>query len=57
LLRGTLTDKYPYRFINAGKFGYEYAFLNAAEVLFVFVVLALFVVAIDQWIGVRKAAP
>lgn len=57
LLRGALTDKYPYRFINAGKFGYEYVFLNATELLFVFVALGLLVVAIDQLIGVRKATP
>lgn len=57
LLRGVLTDKYPYRFINARIFGYKYVLLHATELLFVFVVLGLLVVAIDQWVGARKVTP
>jgi hypothetical protein len=56
LLRGALTGKYPYRFMNAVKFGYEYVFLNGAEVFLMFIGLGLLLVAIDHGIGTLRSS-
>jgi hypothetical protein len=49
LLRGHLLATYPYPFIDVDKLGYPQVFINAGGLLAGFVVIALWVVALDRW--------
>ncbi|MFL8989117.1 Pr6Pr family membrane protein [Pseudomonas sp. QLc11A] len=49
LLRGHLLATYPYPFIDVDKLGYPQVFINAGGLLLGFVVIALWVVALDRW--------
>jgi hypothetical protein len=49
LVRGALTGRYPYPFIDAGKLGYAATLGNAAGLLVAFAVLCLVIVAIGRW--------
>lgn len=53
LVRGRLTDSYPYPFIEVGALGYSRAFINAGAVLLGFVWVSLAVIAVDRWRGQR----
>ena len=48
LVRGYLTDYYPYPFINVFELGYETAFLNACYVLLAFVVFFSVIIGIGK---------
>jgi hypothetical protein len=49
LLRGALSGKYPYPFIDVSQLGYPHTFLNAAGFLVIFLGLGLIVVAYARW--------
>jgi len=49
LIRGVITGIYLYPFIDAGKRGYPRVALNAVVLLFAFLGMSLFLVAIDRW--------
>jgi hypothetical protein len=49
LIRGALTGRYPYSFIDAGKLGYSAALGNAAVLLLAFVIVCLVIAAIGRW--------
>jgi hypothetical protein len=49
LVRGALTGRYPYPFIDAGKLGYAATLGNAAALLVAFAILCLVIVAIGRW--------
>ena len=49
LLRGALSGKYPYPFIDVSQLGYLHTFLNAAGFLVIFLGLGLIVVAYARW--------
>lgn len=49
LIRGALTGRYPYPFIDAGKLGYAATLGNAAALLVAFAILCVVIVAIGRW--------
>jgi hypothetical protein len=49
LIRGALTGRYPYPFIDAAKIGYSAVLGNAAVLLVAFAILCLLIVAIGRW--------
>jgi uncharacterized membrane protein YidH (DUF202 family) len=51
LLRGSLTGLYPYPFLNAGALGDAIVIRNIAFLLIFFFMLALVLIAIDNWLG------
>lgn len=48
IIRGALTTKYPYPFINVTQIGYPKALLNGGILMFVFYVLSLFFIFIGH---------
>jgi hypothetical protein len=48
LIRGALTNAYPYPFIDAGKFGYNKIMINSVVLLVVFLLLGLFLIFITR---------
>lgn len=54
LVRGALTTKYPYFFLDAGKFGYPQVTLNVAVLVVVFWLFCMLYAFIAQRITVRK---
>ncbi len=55
LIRGAITGIYLYPFIDAGKLGYPRVGLNAVVLLFAFLGMSLFLVAIDRWMPRGKS--
>ena len=53
LIRGRLIGSYPYYFIEVDALGYPQVFINAGEVLLVFVLESLALIAVDRWQGER----
>jgi hypothetical protein len=51
LVRGTLSGRYPYPFIDTGALGYARVFFNVSMLLCAFLALGLVVVAIGRWMG------
>jgi len=51
LLRGALSGRYPYPFIDAVTLGYRRVLFNAAMLLCASLAVALVVVAISRWMG------
>ena len=49
LIRGALTGRYPYPFIDVSKIGYVSALGNAALLLVAFAILCLVIVAVGRW--------
>jgi hypothetical protein len=49
LIRGIVSGRYPYPFIDVGDLGYVYALSNAAMLLATFLVAGLAVVAVTRW--------
>lgn len=49
LIRGALTGRYPYPFIDVSKIGYASALGNAALLLVTFAILCLVIVAVGRW--------
>ncbi|MBA1376589.1 Pr6Pr family membrane protein [Pseudomonas brassicacearum] len=54
LLRGDLLAAYPYPFIDVARLGYPQVFINAGGVLAGFVGIALGVVGLDRWLGIKE---
>ncbi|MBT2338867.1 MULTISPECIES: Pr6Pr family membrane protein [Pseudomonas] len=54
LLRGNLLAAYPYPFIDVADLGYPQVFINAAGILLGFVAIALAVVGLDRWMGIKE---
>jgi hypothetical protein len=54
LVRGAISDAYPYPFLNVVKLGYQQVILNALGLLAAFFGLGLFVTAIDQALAAQK---
>jgi hypothetical protein len=50
LMRGALTGRYPYPFIDVSKIGYASVVGNAAVLLVAFAILCLLIIAIGRWI-------
>lgn len=48
LVRGAMTNWYPYPFLNANKFGYEQVFINIALMLIVFMISGLLLILISR---------
>ena len=48
LIRGALTNLYPYPFIDAGKFGYNKIMINSVVLLVVFLLLGLLLIFITR---------
>jgi hypothetical protein len=55
LLRGALSGRYPYPFIDAGALGYARVFFNAALLLCAFLTVGLVLVAISRCMGRASA--
>jgi hypothetical protein len=49
LVRGAISGRYPYHFVDAGQLGYPRVLLNSAMLLTSFLVVGLAVVAIAKW--------
>ena len=49
LLRGAITGRFPYPFVDAGQIGYARALLNAALLFACFLVAGLVLIAIARW--------
>ncbi|SFW68361.1 MULTISPECIES: Pr6Pr family membrane protein [Pseudomonas] len=54
LLRGDLLAAYPYPFIDVASLGYPQVFINAGGILAGFVGIALGVVGLDRWVGLKE---
>lgn len=54
LIRGALTNIYPYPFIDAGKFGYNKIMINSVVLLVVFLVLGLLLIFITRKLSSKK---
>lgn len=55
LLRGAISGRYPYHFINAGVLGYARVLLNATALLCAFLVVGLLLFGICRWIEHRDS--
>jgi hypothetical protein len=55
LIRGAISGRYPYPFVDVGQLGYPQALLNSAMLLVIFLVAGFGVVAVARWIGSRAA--
>jgi len=55
LLRGAISNVYPYPFLDVVKLGYEQVVLNALGLLAAFYALGLIVVAIDHALAAQKS--
>jgi hypothetical protein len=55
MIRGALTGRYPYHFLDAGVLGYPHTVVNIVVLLAAFLGVSLLVVAIGRWMP-RKAA-
>ncbi|MCP2074271.1 UNVERIFIED_ORG: hypothetical protein J2Y77_003707 [Pseudomonas lini] len=53
LLRGELLAAYPYPFTDVATLGYPQVFINAGGILAGFVGIALAVVGVDRWLGLK----
>jgi hypothetical protein len=51
LVRGALSGRYPYPFIDAGKLGYFRVFSNAAMLLCSLLGIGLLAIALSRWLG------
>jgi hypothetical protein len=49
LMRGAISGRYPYPFVDAGQLGYPQVLLNSAMLLAGFLVVGLAVVALARW--------
>ncbi len=49
LMRGAISGRYPYPFVDAGQLGYPQVLLNSAMLLAGFLVVGLAVVAVARW--------
>jgi hypothetical protein len=49
LMRGAISGRYPYPFVDAGQLGYPQVLLNSAMLLASFLVVGLAVVAVARW--------
>lgn len=49
LIRGALTGRYPYPFIDVLKIGYASALRNAALLLVAFTILCMVIIAVGRW--------
>lgn len=49
LIRGALTGRYPYPFVDVSTIGYASALGNAAALLVAFAILCLLIIAIARW--------
>ena len=56
LLRGHLMGVYPYPFVDVDKLGYALAVVNALGILAGFIAVAVVLIALDRWRGVRSSA-
>jgi len=56
LLRGALSGRYPYPFIDAAALGYDRVLFNAAMLLCAFLAVGLILVAISRWMERGPAA-
>lgn len=54
LLRGAVTNWYPYPFVDAGALGYERVAVNVLVLCLVFFIMGLILTAIDKMMGKRK---
>jgi hypothetical protein len=57
LIRGALTGRYPYYFVDAGKIGYSRVLTHSALLLGVLLALSLLVVASGRWLSRSVASP
>ena len=55
LLRGHLMGVYPYPFVDVDKLGYALAVVNALGILAGFIAVAVVLIALDRWRGVRSS--
>jgi hypothetical protein len=53
LWRGHVLAVYPYPFIDVEKLGYPQVFVNAGGLLAGFILIALVLIGLDQWLGRR----
>ncbi|HZU11131.1 MAG TPA: Pr6Pr family membrane protein [Pseudacidobacterium sp.] len=56
LLRGVVTDWYPYPFVDVRVLGYSRTFIHAGVLALVFLIAGLGVVAAARWLSARRAA-
>ena len=56
MIRGAMTGRYPYHFLDAGLLGYPRTALNIVLLLAAFLGVSFVFVAIARWMP-RKAAP
>ena len=49
LIRGAISGRYPYPFVDAGQLGYPQVLLNSVVLLTIFLVIGFAVVAVARW--------
>jgi hypothetical protein len=57
LARGLSGDIYAYPFINVDRLGWGQVLVNAFAIALGFVAAGFGLVALDRWLGVRRASP
>ena len=55
LIRGALSSRYPYPFLDVGRLGYPRVLFNSVVLLVAFVGIGLFMVAASRWLGRSSA--
>ena len=56
MIRGALSGRYPYPFVDAGQLGYPRVFANTGVLLLAFVGVGLLVVAASRWLARSQVA-
>jgi hypothetical protein len=56
MIRGAFVNEYPYPILRANEFGYGQVALNCLFMLIGFIIIYVVTVAVDRWLGRRRAA-